>query len=325
MPGSRLTHDDRHKIELWLADGLGYAEIGRRLGRPTSTISREVARNGIPGSYLCDPAHESAGHRAHRRRPARPVVADLQQAAEARRFTEEFAALLVTTGMPRMAARVFACLLTADDAGLTSAELVRRLRVSPASVSKSIGYLEAMRLVLRRPDATGRRDRYLVDDDVWQRAWQTDAEAHGDVASAARRGMEIFGEETTAGRRLMRMGQFFGRLSDQMGGSSVARPVIQDALTVLAALVHAGRPLTLDLFATGLGWSEDRVLSALEAIVRRPALADPLVVRVTGPRTYAITTRDDRLTQAQRNALTPRGPALRTHTTVRARQRATPA
>ncbi|MEV4086954.1 helix-turn-helix domain-containing protein, partial [Nonomuraea fuscirosea] len=63
MPGGRLTHDDRRRIASWLAEGLGYAEIARRLGRPTSTISREVARNRAPGGYLADRAPPGAGRR----------------------------------------------------------------------------------------------------------------------------------------------------------------------------------------------------------------------------------------------------------------------
>lgn len=103
----------------------------------------------------------------------------------ARDFVEEFATLLAATGLPRMTARAFACLLIAD--GLTSADLVRRLGVSSASVSKSIGYLEGMALVLRRPDPTGRRERYAIDDGAWLRAWRADTDAHGRIASAARR------------------------------------------------------------------------------------------------------------------------------------------
>ncbi|MFD1934509.1 helix-turn-helix domain-containing protein [Nonomuraea mangrovi] len=69
MPGGRLTHDDRRQIAIWMVEGLGYAEIARRLGRPTSTISREVARNSAPGGYLADRAQQAAGQRARRRRP----------------------------------------------------------------------------------------------------------------------------------------------------------------------------------------------------------------------------------------------------------------
>ncbi|MEV0373345.1 helix-turn-helix domain-containing protein [Streptomyces sp. NPDC050636] len=305
MPGGRLTHEDRRRIAAWLADGLGYAEIGRRLGRPTSTISREVARNGDPGDYLADHAQQAAGHRARRRKPVRTAepVADGQPTEAVRGFVDDFATLLAATGLPRMTARVFVCLLAADADGLTAADLVRRLRVSPASVSKSIGSLESMRLVVRQPDPVGRRERYVIDDDVWLRAWQADTGAHSEVATAAQRGIEIFGADTTAGARLGKMSQFFARISEQMSGSALGETVMHDALTVLAALVHAGRPLTLGVLASALDWPRDRTAAALEAIRRQPAIADPLALRVITPETYALTTRPDRLSPAQREAL----------------------
>ncbi|WP_067470975.1 GbsR/MarR family transcriptional regulator [Nocardia amamiensis] len=304
MPGGRLTHEDRRQIAAWLADGLGYAEIGRRLGRPTSTISREVARNCASGAYLADDAQQAAGHRARRRKPARPGPVTGGQSTEmVRGFVDQFATLLAATGLPRMTARVFVCLLTADADGLTSADLVRRLQVSPASVSKSIAYLEAMELVVRHPDPGGRRERYVIDDDVWLRAWQADTSAHGEIATAAQRGIEIFGADTTAGARLGKMGQFFARLSEQMSGGGLGETVVHDALTVIAALVHTGRPLTLGALAAALDWPRGRATAALDAIERQPAIADPLALRVIGPETYTFTTRPDRLSPAQREGL----------------------
>jgi DNA-binding transcriptional ArsR family regulator len=304
VPGPRLTHDDRGRIAAWLADGLGYAEIGRRLGRPTSTVSREVARNGVPGSYLAEQAQQTAGDRARRRKPRPPdTTTDGRPTEVVRGFVDQFAALLAATGLPRMTARVFVCLLTADAGGLTAAELVARLRVSPASVSKSIGYLEAMALVMRRPDPGGRRERYVIDDDVWLRAWQADTGAHGEIAAATQRGIEIFGAGTTAGARLRKMGQFFARLSEQMSGSTLAEPAVYDALTMLAALVHAGRPLTLTTLATALDWPRDRLVAAVNTAQRHPAIADPLVLRTIEPETCTIATRPDRLSLAQRRAL----------------------
>jgi DNA-binding transcriptional ArsR family regulator len=304
MPGGRLTHEDRRQIAGWLADGLGYAEIGRRLGRPTSTISREVARNGASGDYLPGHAQQAASHRARRRKPARPAepATDGQPTESVRGFVDQFATLLAATGLPRMTARVFVCLLTADASGLTAADLVRRLQVSPASVSKSIAHLEAMELVTRQADPGGRRERYLIDDDVWLRAWQADTGAHGEIATAAQRGIQIFGAETTAGVRLGRMGRFFALLREQMSGSTLTDSVGYDPLTVLAALVHAGRPLTLHTLATGLDWSRDRAGDALDTIQRQPAIADPLALQTTGPETYGLTARPDRLSPAQRRA-----------------------
>lgn len=305
MPGGRLTLEDRRRIAARLTDGLGYAEIGRQLGRPTSTISREVARSGTPGDYLAAHAQQAADHRARRRKPARPAesAADGQPTEVVRAFVDQFATLLAATGLPRMTARVFVCLLTADANGLTAADLVRRLQVSPASVSKSIGSLEAMDLVVRQSDPGSRRERYVIDEDVWIRAWQADTGAHGEVAAAAQRGVEIFGADTAAGARLGKMGQFFAKLSERMSASALAEPSAYDALTVLAALVHAGRPLTVGALATALDWPPDRATAALDAIQRQPAIADPLALRVMAEQTYTLTTRPDRLSLAQRAAL----------------------
>jgi DNA-binding MarR family transcriptional regulator len=99
MPGGRLTQPERQQIALGLADGLAYAEIARRTGRPTSTITREVMRNGGP----------------------------------------------------------------------TASELAARLQVSPASISKAVAFLDSQGLVRRERDER-RRERYVVDDDIWYQA-----------------------------------------------------------------------------------------------------------------------------------------------------------
>lgn len=73
MPGGRLTQQERQQIALGLADGLAYAEIARRLDRPTSTITREVMRNGGPTAYRAEMAHRATERRAHRRRRTTPA------------------------------------------------------------------------------------------------------------------------------------------------------------------------------------------------------------------------------------------------------------
>ncbi|WP_066370949.1 helix-turn-helix domain-containing protein [Herbidospora mongoliensis] len=301
MPGGRLTHENRRQIAVWLDEGLGYAEIARRLGRPTSTISREVARNSVHGGYLADRAQQTAGQRARRRRPVQATEPPVDGAVPG--FVERFATLLVATGFPRMPAHVFVGLLTAESGSLTSAELVRALRVSPASVSKAIGYLEATELVRRTQE--GRRERYVIDDDVWLRAFESDTGAHAEVAAAARDGIEIFGAGTPAGTRLGRMAQFFSWISDQMKDSGLTDAAARDALTVVAALVHAARPLTEGALATALDWPARRAAAALDAIGRRPILADPLAVERLENGAYAVAPRPDRLGAAQREALRP--------------------
>jgi len=51
VPGVRLGVEEREAIALGLARGGPLAEIARRLGRPTSTVSREVARCGGTDRY----------------------------------------------------------------------------------------------------------------------------------------------------------------------------------------------------------------------------------------------------------------------------------
>ncbi|MEV4534196.1 helix-turn-helix domain-containing protein [Asanoa sp. NPDC049518] len=300
MPGGRLTHDERVAIAAGLAEGEGYAEIARGLGRPTSTVTREVARNGGPRGYAADRAHRATTGRARRQQPplgsGEPATVD--NAEERRAFVEEFAAILAAAGIPRMVARVLSCLYTTDAGALTAGELVDRLRVSPASVSKAVGYLTALDLVRR--ERTGRRERYVVDDDVWLRSWETSARAHLVWADAAARGAAVFGPRSPAGVRLAEMAGFFGRLGDDMsGGPSDA--AVADVVTVTAALVHAGVALTPATLSAALDWPGTRVDTALHDAVRRADLTGPVVIRRERDSGYRAI---PRLTRTQRTALT---------------------
>jgi Helix-turn-helix domain/MarR family len=311
MPGGRLTALDRQRVASGLVEGLGYAEIARQLGRPTSTISREVARNGGPDRYQADRAHEATRRRARRRKSAPSSV--LPTAAEAygrdpatvRGFMEQFVTLMGRTGLPRMAARVFACLVTTDSGALTAAELVQRLRVSPASVSKAIGYLEGLDLVRRERDPWRRRERYVIDDDLWLRTWMTDAQRHAAWADTAQQGATIFGAATPAGARLDHMAQFFAQLANDMAGGPITAAAADDVLTVLAALVYASAPLTVDQLAAALGWPPDRAAGALRDAEQHSDIANPIALQHPESGTYTITARHDRLSTTQRQALRP--------------------
>ncbi|WP_283136465.1 GbsR/MarR family transcriptional regulator [Rhizohabitans arisaemae] len=308
MPGGRLTHEERRHIGTGLAEGLGYAEIARRLDRPTSTVTREVARNGGPDGYRADHAHHATGRRARRPKLTTPGVpaadgADGHDAAALGGFVERFADLLGQSGLPRMAARVLTCLLTVDSGSLTAAELVGRLQVSPASISKAITYLETAGVVRRDRGAHGRRERYGIDEDFWFRAWLTSARTNEIWADAAQGGAEILGAGTPAGARLAQMGLFFRRLSNDMTDGGAATIATDDALTVLAALVHAGTPLTPDRLSAALGWSPDRVAEALREAELHPSVTDPVTLGQTGAGAYTVVARPDRLTATQRQAL----------------------
>jgi DNA-binding transcriptional regulator GbsR (MarR family) len=214
MPWGRLTHQDRQHIADGLTRGLAYAEIARQLGRPTSTISREVARNGGPDAYQANPADQATRQRAHRRNPTSPTLPrDVNTAGRepeaVLRFQEWTSAQMTQTGLPHMPARVLACLLATDTGSLTASDLVAWLQVSPASVSKAVSYLEKLDFVTRTREHGSRRQRYVIGDDVWYRSWSRIAQSYMTWANAARQGVEILGPATPAGARMHQMAQFF--------------------------------------------------------------------------------------------------------------------
>ncbi|GIH07564.1 hypothetical protein Rhe02_56310 [Rhizocola hellebori] len=314
MPGGRLTPQDRERIASGLAAGLGYAEIARQLGRPTSTVSREVDRNGGHSGYRADHAQQATGARARRGKPGAPRATPAASDGHGRdpsvvgEFAEQFATVMVQTGVPRMAARVLACLVTTDSGAMTAAELVQRLQVSPASISKAVGYLENLDLLQREPDSSSRRERYFIDDDMWLRTWLTSARTNAILAETATRGAQILDAATPAGARLEYMSRFFTTLNDDMtGGPDVER--FTDTLTVLAALLHVHTPLTTLQLATALSWPPARVADALHTAQQHPDLCEPAVLRQTQPDSYTVDAKPSWLTTAQRQALAHHRPA----------------
>nr|WP_328816886.1 helix-turn-helix domain-containing protein [Nonomuraea cypriaca] len=117
-------------------------------------------------------------------------------------------------GWPPMAAKVLICLLTSDSGDMTVAELVERLRVSPASISKAVGALDQLELVKRERD--NRRERYRIDDDVWYQAWLVGTRSMMLWADSVREGVEVLGAGTPAGTRLRTASRFFQLLSSDM-------------------------------------------------------------------------------------------------------------
>ncbi|MFI6152943.1 MarR family transcriptional regulator [Kitasatospora sp. NPDC051170] len=233
MPGARLTQEERRLIAAGLTARLGYGEIARQLDRPTSTITREIARNGGPSGYRADNAQRATVRRSRRSKAPAPRVpegsaggtggtgaADGRDQAAVEQYATQLAELLAQLGMPRMVGRVLACLYVTDCGSLTAADLVQRLGVSPASVSKAIGYLEAQELVRRERPEGGGRERYVVDDDIWYRAMLASAQRNAALAEFARDGAELLGARTPAGARMAEASVFL-----DLAGTDIVRAV----------------------------------------------------------------------------------------------------
>jgi DNA-binding transcriptional regulator GbsR (MarR family) len=83
-------------------------------------------------------------------------------------FVEQFALVLAGAGMPRMAARVFAYLLTDEADQCTAGEFATGLRMSPAAVSGAVRQLVQDGLVIRDREPGASADSYRLCDDVWR-------------------------------------------------------------------------------------------------------------------------------------------------------------
>lgn len=194
MPGARLTAGERERIATGLQSGHGYAAIARQLGRPTSTVSREVARNGGRVAYTAPATH----------RPPHPATVNTEAV---HRFAEEYAHMIQLAGMPRMPGRVLAQLLVTDSGALSARELCQRLSVSPGAISKAIRFLEAFSLVRRERPAGRRQELYVFDAD-WAETFTRREELFAPWEDGARRGAELLGPQTPAGARIAELAHF---------------------------------------------------------------------------------------------------------------------
>ncbi|XIF83521.1 IS30 family transposase [Kutzneria buriramensis] len=71
LSGRYLSLAEREEISRGLAAGDRPSAIARALGRPTSTITREIGRNGGPRAYRAVTAQRAARHRARRPKTAK--------------------------------------------------------------------------------------------------------------------------------------------------------------------------------------------------------------------------------------------------------------
>lgn len=106
MAYKRVTKEERRLIHRWRQEGLGPRELGRRLGRSASSISREVRRNSGKRGYRPKQAHARAQQRACRAGPRRftPEVR-----ADAEKRIQEGWTPEIISGRARMEGRSWVC------------------------------------------------------------------------------------------------------------------------------------------------------------------------------------------------------------------------
>ena len=139
-----------------------------------------------------------------------------RDSAAVRQFIQRFASLLADAGMPRMPARIFVALLTADTSRLTAEELAGLLRVSPAAVSGGVRYLIQVGLVSRETEPGSRRHVYVLPDNVWHEVLRVRDGIMMRWADAMRGGAEVLGAGTPAGTRLAESAMYFEFVSKEL-------------------------------------------------------------------------------------------------------------
>ena len=129
---------------------------------------------------------------------------------------ERVAALLVDSGIPRMAGRVFAYALAEDADRYTAADFAEALQISPAAVSGAVRFLTRARLLFRERVPGQRADVYRVyDDDVWSTIMSARLPILEEWQAAMRDAAETVGRDTRGGRRLLESEDFFGFMHEE--------------------------------------------------------------------------------------------------------------
>jgi IS30 family transposase len=85
-----LTLAEREEISRGVARGEPATQIAGRLGRPTSTVTRELARNGGRSSYRAARAEDRAWERTRRPKPCRLAVNTRLRLAVARKLRDDW-------------------------------------------------------------------------------------------------------------------------------------------------------------------------------------------------------------------------------------------
>jgi DNA-binding transcriptional regulator GbsR (MarR family) len=170
-------------------------------------------------------AGEAREARGAREGPDAPETRETREGREApgtrdssavRQFIQRFASLLADAGMPRMPARIFVALLTADASRLTAEELAGLLQVSPAAVSGGVRYLIQVGLVSRETEPRSRRHVYVMPDNVWHEVLRVRDGIMMRWADAMRGGAEVLGAGTPAGGRLAESAMYFEFVSKEL-------------------------------------------------------------------------------------------------------------
>lgn len=131
-------------------------------------------------------------------------------------FRERFAQVMVESGMPRMAARVYSALMVTDSGRLSAAELAERLGVGAPAISGAVKYLVQVRLVERGREPGSRHDYCRIHEHTWSRYISQADPVLARVQASADEGVAILGPDSPVGQRLDETSRFFAFMREEI-------------------------------------------------------------------------------------------------------------
>jgi DNA-binding transcriptional regulator GbsR (MarR family) len=148
--------------------------------------------------------------------PEPDLPAPQRDEAEVREFVERSAMLFAHWGFPRMPARVLFALMVAEEPSLTAPQLAERLHASAAAISGAVRYLQQLNILERHPVPGSRADHYRLPEDTWYTTSKPRGSYYRRISELADEGAEVVGPESTAGKRLTEMGEFFAFMQEKV-------------------------------------------------------------------------------------------------------------
>ncbi|WP_433170280.1 GbsR/MarR family transcriptional regulator [Actinoallomurus sp. CA-150999] len=131
-------------------------------------------------------------------------------------FRERFAQIMVESGMPRMASRVYATLLVTDSGKLSAAELAERLDVGASAISAAVKYLVQVRLVERGREPGTRHDFCRIHEHTWSHYISQSDPVLVRIQAGADEGIALLGLDSRAGQRLDETRRFFAFMREEI-------------------------------------------------------------------------------------------------------------
>ncbi|WP_405110569.1 MarR family transcriptional regulator [Micromonospora sp. NBC_01405] len=125
---------------------------------------------------------------------------------------EQLALTLTQGGLQRMTARVLAALLFTEQETMTAGEIAETLSISSGSVSTAVKALTTVGLIQRVPAPGSRREHFRLPEGAWATLMSGQNMTVKAMREAAEQGIATTGEDSTAGRRLAEMRDFYDYL-----------------------------------------------------------------------------------------------------------------